>query len=198
MYTHIRSNSARRTRGLLALATATAATVGPGALHGTVPTEVTVVGMTVTGFDATVAAQNGYEIRTDSAGRQYSAPQGSSTLAPAPGDLSVAPYNVVTGNCGSSYVYLYDIGDKKYRVSTGFGVVAPAVGYTWSANVVGPRYNTTHRWTGGLFFRRTWQGAAVSLVNVAGVHTARASGWAVLSNGAICRSLGPIDNEAIF
>lgn len=53
----------------------------------------------------------------------------------------VAPQNLVTGSCGSSYVWLCDIGDKKYQVSTAFGVTVSAVQYNWYADVIGPSYN---------------------------------------------------------
>lgn len=157
---------------------------------------VTRVDMVVAGFDAATAKAHGYTITTNAKGQQISVPTAAAATSSATG--SATPDNVVSGNCGSSYVFLYDIGSKKYRVATGFGVFHSAVGYLWRANVIGPRYNYTHRWSGGLLLRRTWSGSAVGLVNVAGFHTVKASGYTALSNGAICYSLGPIDTEAIY
>ncbi len=52
----------------------------------------------------------------------------------------VTPQNIVPGNCGASYVWLFDVGDKKYQVSTGFGVTVSAVQYNWYATMIGPNY----------------------------------------------------------
>lgn len=65
------------------------------------------------------------------------------------------------------------------------------------ADVTGPNYSYRHTWGDGPFFANVWQGNAVGLVNVGGWHSARVSGHAVLSNGAICTSLHPIGTEAI-
>lgn len=152
------------------------------------------VPMTVVGYDEAVARANGYTIRFTADGTPYSV-KSTTRLGGAGG---VTTQNLVTGNCGSSYVWLYDIGDKKYQVSTGFGVTVSAVQYNWYANVIGPNYNYTHTWGGGLWFSNTWSGTAVGLVNIGGTYTVKATGHAVLSNGLICNSLGPIANESIY
>jgi hypothetical protein len=46
------------------------------------------------------------------------------------------PDNTVHGNCGSSWIYLYDKSDNHpLRFTTGFTVKLPAVGYKWNATV---------------------------------------------------------------
>jgi hypothetical protein len=140
--------------------------------------------MTIVGFDPKVAAANGYPTTAPSAAR---------------GSLSTLDdTGIVTGNCGSSFVTLKDVGVRKYTVITGFGVPYAAVSYSWSVNVVGPNWNKTHPWGGGLAFRTTWEGTVTNVVGTGGWCSAKASGTAVLSNGWICKSGGPIANETIY
>jgi hypothetical protein len=77
-------------------------------------------------------------------------------------------------------------------------VTVSAVQYNWYATVIGPSYNYTRTWGGGLWFSNTWSGAAVGMVNIGGRHTVQATGHPVLSNGLICSSLGPFGNEAVY
>lgn len=133
--------------------------------------------MTVVGFDPEVAAANGY---------------------PAVPPVSAFSTDVVTGNCGYSSVSLRDVGSKKYTVVTGFGVAPAAVSYTWSVRVTGPKWDKTHRWSGGLALRTTWQGQVTNVVNTGGWYVAKATGTAVLSNGFVCSSGGPVTEEAIY
>jgi hypothetical protein len=76
------------------------------------PTVTTVTAMHVIGFDRDVAKANGFEIRTGADNKEY---------AVAAGDVS--PANVVSGNCGFSYVYEYGIGNRAIELYTGFSVV---------------------------------------------------------------------------
>lgn len=187
---------------LALLATALVAAGVPSASWGAVEppspdnprlVSTTTIPMTVVGYDLAVAKANGYTIKFTADGTPYSVK--TNRLLTSGGATT---QNLVTGNCGSSYVWLKDIGDKKYQVSTGFGVTVAAVQYNWYANVIGPNYNYTHTWGGGLLFANTWSGTAVGLVNNGGYHTVKASGHAILSNGLVCNSLGPIDTQAIY
>lgn len=107
---------------------------------------------------------------------------------------------VVVGNCGSSYVFTYDIGPKKYSVETGFQTTIPSISYSWKVDVIQPAsaYNYTHTWGGALALRTVWGGVAVGTVSNGGWATARASGWSLLSNGLICDGLGPIDSTPVY
>ncbi|MDQ2738465.1 MAG: hypothetical protein M3Y35_07605 [Actinomycetota bacterium] len=71
--------------------------------------------MHVGGFDAAIARKNGYVVKTDSEGRQYSVKAGvrSST---------VHPDGSVTSNCGTSYVNEYAIRNRAVELYTGYGV----------------------------------------------------------------------------
>jgi hypothetical protein len=74
------------------------------------------------GFDASVAAAHGYEIRTTPDSKQYSVPKGASAV--------VTPHNVVGGDCGTSWVWEDGIGNLSVSLDTGFNVytgVGPAL-----------------------------------------------------------------------
>ncbi len=152
----------------------------------------TTMPMTIAGFDTKVAAAHGFAIRTDSKGRLVSVPVTASAKA------SVSPNNMETGNCGSSWVYIYDVGVKKYRVDTGFGVQTSAINYTWYVNIVGPHYDITPHWQGGLAFSTVWSTSYYGTVSYGGTYSAKAWGQATLWNGSVCVSMGPIDNQAIY
>src|SRR5689334_5318598 len=107
---------------LVSVLLAAAAGGATAAAAATTPrsTITTVTAMHVIGFDKTVAQANGYEIKTAGDGKEY---------AVAAGDVS--PANVVSGNCGFSYVYEYGIGNRAIELYTGFSVVRGAVDYSW-------------------------------------------------------------------
>lgn len=152
--------------------------------------------MYVVGFDASVAAANGYEIRTDSQGRQYSVKIGSTA--------KVSPYDtgIINGNCGTSYITFTSIGNNKANFQTGFGVfLGAAVYYGWYVSITNPFGSTAYSWGGGLFFRSTWESPVTTYYTpyfgytIAAVST---SSYATLSNGAICYSGGPQASDYIY
>ena len=160
--------------------------------------------MVVVGFDPDVARANGYEIGTRPDGTQYAIGADTSAAAVSPSQIAlpegVSPANVVTGDCGSSYVNLYDVGTRKYRVDTGFGVYWPTVAYTWSTNVIAPSaaYNYTHRWHGLLAGNYSFPMTSTATISRGSWTTAKTAGYTTHANGNICRSLGPISTEAIY
>src|ERR1700760_546612 len=91
-----------------------ASTAAPAGTRVTVP-------MTITGFDATVAKAHGYTIRTNAQGQQYSVKSGAAA--------AVSPNGVIDGNCGTSYIYEYAVGNHAVDIQTGFNIDAPAVAY---------------------------------------------------------------------
>lgn len=161
-------------------------------------------------FDPKVAAQHGYELRTNTKGQlvtaKVGAPIETGTVLPAglpgagetPAAGTVSPMNIVTADCGSSYAWLYNDQNAKYHFSTGFGVTTSAVAYTWRAQVYSGGYIRTWNYNGGLALRRTWEGTGqVYTTNPGKLHTADASGSATLANGVICVSGGPSDQQYI-
>jgi glutamyl endopeptidase len=109
------------------------------------------------------------------------------------------PNGVVTGDCGSSYVYVQDkANDHPVRMTTGFSVVLPAIAYSWLAQVTGPNYNYTYESSGDLAFDSTWNGSHDSTLDYTeGIYSAAVSpdSFAELLTGDICFSLAPTDTE---
>jgi hypothetical protein len=187
---------------LIALATAsllTSGTVGAAVASEPDSTETIEMPMVVVGYDREIAEEHGYEIRTSPDGTEYSVLKGTpESVTPARAG-AIQPMGVVTGDCGSSYVNIYNPAARRYTTTTGFGVYTAAVGYTWSVNVVGPNYNYTHRWHGALALNKVFHmSSSARQVTNRGDYTAKATGWTTHVNGAICRSLGPIDVEYIL
>ena len=153
--------------------------------------------MALVGFDREVAAANGYEIRTDAQGVEYSVPIGTPSQETLGGGL-VTPQTTVTGNCGSSYVELYDVGTLRYHMKTGFGVTQAVVSYSWSVTITGPAYSRTYSYGGGLLLRNNWDATQTANVVNGGWYSAKAVGSATTPAGAVCASLGPISTEPIY
>jgi hypothetical protein len=137
----------------------------------------------VVGFDARLAEEAGYSVRTDAHGRQYLVGRDQTAVAES--------YGRVYGDCGWSEVYISKRG-MGYSINTGFGVNRPAVRYQWAVDVYGPQ-GWRKTWGGGLLFRREWHGTANHGVSRRGRYTALVTSpsYAVLNNGAICQSLHP-------
>ena len=164
---------------LAALVLAILIPAGPALAARSPGADSVVLPLTIVGFDPAVAAANGYPTSP-------------------PVFVSPAATDTKTGNCGFSSVSINDVGVRKYTVNTGFGVPYAAISYSWAVNVVGPNWNVTHKWGGGLAFRNTWEGTVTNVVSTGGWYTATASGTAVLSNGWVCRSAGPSARETIY
>ncbi|MBO9556618.1 hypothetical protein [Cellulomonas sp.] len=150
--------------------------------------------MVVVGYDPDVAKAHGYAIRFTAEGMPYAVKSGPHLTT----GRGATPDNIVTGNCGSSWVFLYDVGALRYSVDTGFGLVSAAVSYSWAANVVGPAYNYTPAWSGALLLKTAWSAQGARSVSLPGTYSAKSSGTAVLATGVICRSQGPVANQAIY
>lgn len=158
----------------------------------------TVVDMFVVGFDAKVAGRAGYEVRRLPDGRRYLARKGS-RYARTLSDAQALDWD--GSRCGKSYLFLTDIGRRKYRISVGFRTKGRrrATTYNWRAGVLSDGYNKTHRWRGGLRFRKGWDGSQTHGVNgpqyYAGL-THRTSHYTT-SLGLICRAGEPSDSRYI-
>jgi hypothetical protein len=95
------------------------------------------------GFDPETAAENGYDIRTDSEGVQYSIPESTpegsmdgAVYGPGQRDDVVQPYDTVGGNCGTATL-------------------------TGAGNSFFTAYNITDPWVGGPV-KHTWRVAVSS------------------------------------
>jgi len=77
------------------------------------------------------------------------------------------PNNTAFGDCGYSYTYLYNWGNRTYRLAVGFHVDAPAIDYSWSAYVNGAGntyYDYHYTAGGGLAFSSDWAGGHTGTV----------------------------------
>jgi hypothetical protein len=154
-------------------------------------TRVTVP-MTITGFNAAVAKAHGYTIRTNAQGQQYSVAAGAAN--------AVTPDNVVDGNCGTSYIYEYAVGNAAVDIQTGFSITTPAVAYYWKYWMRDGGGTSSHTHGGGLALRKTWdtddrwgaltRGHATSWVDT--------GSDALLANGGVCTSGGPSASATIY
>jgi hypothetical protein len=140
-----------------------------------------------------VAAANGYQITSAADGTQSSVKIGG---APA----LATPANVIDGNCGSSYVYEYGIGDKAIELYTGISVVLPVTTGHWQVRLSD---------RGGVGFRNysvppnggIWQIDRVIgglTPGPAQANVVTAASFVVLINGGVCYSGGPSDSTVIY
>jgi hypothetical protein len=163
----------------------TRVTASPDGTRVTVP-------MTIAGFNAAVAKAHGYVIRTDAQGRQYSVRAGASD--------AVSPDNVIDGNCGSSYIYEYAVGNHAVDIQTGFNITTPAVAYWWKYWMRDRGGTSSHTHGGGLALRTSWSdderwGALTPGFATSWVDT---GSDAILDNGGVCTSGGPSASTTIY
>jgi hypothetical protein len=156
--------------------------------------------MTVKRFDPDVARAHGYEIVPLADGRLRSVP------IDGPAGVSGASQNVVNGDCGESWILLFDeVGTRgRYDIDTGFRVIGPAVDYKWMVHVEkagAPRRNRNH--PGG----RPLNGRTAETLSIKGPsfgegrHRATivpTDSFVILANGAVCYSGGPSDEAYIY
>lgn len=147
--------------------------------------------MHVGGFDPAVARAHGYEVRTSPDGTQYPVKSGSSA--------TVTPDNVVSGDCGFSYVYEYGIGNRAVELYTGYSVVSSVYQWYWQVRLDDRGGSSYRNWAGGAN-NGIWQvdqvvggltrgGARATVISYNSV--------AFLDNGWICYSGGPFATTTI-
>jgi hypothetical protein len=155
------------------------------------------VPMKIAGFDAAVAQAHGYVIRTDARGRQYSVQAGAAAAA---SPAAVTPDNAIGGNCGSSHLYEYAVGNHAVDIQTGFNVNTPAVAYWWKYWMRDPGGTSSHTFGGGLARRTSWADDS----RWGALTPGPASAWvdtgsdALLENGDVCTSAGPSSSATIY
>ena len=144
-------------------------------------------GMTVKGYDRAVAEANGYEIRTRPDGTEYSVKKG---------EMSTQGSTTLTGNCGLSWVELWDApgsGVADYR--SGFKVTPAAISYSWWAIIRDFNGTSNRTRSGPLAARKDWDTGWERLGLFSGGNawaTVIPEGsYALLVDGTICGSAGP-------
>lgn len=160
--------------------------------------------MVAKGFDAQVAAANGYKIVTNADGTQASVPVTAAAAAQkqqAVGALSaiqgrtgiVTPDG--TGNCGASWASGVKAANDTVKFSTGFQVDLAATHHTWTVYATGAI--TGNSWTtsggGPATGGQSWTGAIPSVIGpgVGGVPFLSANASVILVDGTVCYSDGP-------
>jgi hypothetical protein len=199
---HRRKNTGNAARpwSLMAKAAVIVAVAGLGVL-GSVSTasaethtgRLVYTAMHSAGFDANVAAAHGYEIRTTADGKQYSVLKGAAD--------NVTPFNVVTGDCGRSWVWEDGVGSARVLLDTGFNVYTSTVGRQWNVILDDNGGTSTQGFSGGATgaywdSSRTvgglTRGPGYAHINSNG------SNFAILSDGNVCYSGGPSDSTTIY
>ncbi|MBG6056432.1 hypothetical protein IWX81_002869 [Salinibacterium sp. CAN_S4] len=132
-------------KGLAVAAVLTFVTTAPAAAAD-IPSDPTALKSTVTtamvshGFDENVARDNGFEIRVNSVGEQYSVPvsESAKTLveqniaaSAGPGSPTTRGSGQVFGPCGSSTIYLYKSGLSVLKIQTSYSVNLPIQFRQW-------------------------------------------------------------------
>jgi hypothetical protein len=156
--------------------------------------------MHITGFNAAIAKAHGYEILKNSKGQEYSVKIGSRTT------FSPASNPVVTGNCGSSYMYFKAIGHRsqspRYGASydSGYFVIHPTLAGEWymyfvDRDGVGDinNYNATNGSSGWSQSGTTWHtptGYAYGEVST--------SSYVIMDDGGYCVSGGPWESTNLY
>jgi hypothetical protein len=171
-------------------ATAASAAAAPSA-PASAQVVKTVVPMHIIGFDPAVARAHGYVIRTDSHGRQYSVKAGTKA--------GIIPRSVVYGDCGDSFLYYFNLGNRTVAVNTGFDVNFPAVYYWWKYYMVDKGGTSSHTHSGGLLLADSWSTRDQWGGMTPGPSYAFVAGnsYADLADGAVCTSGGPSDSITI-
>jgi hypothetical protein len=184
--------SRRAVTALLGLMGTLALVLAPGTEAGAAPVTTERATMHIVRFDPAVAAANGYTIKTDAKGQQYSVKNGSSEVA--------TPSNTVYGNCGASWVYYNAIGNSSATISTGFALYYPAVSYWWFVRINDAGGQNNHIWAGGLNSLFGWSAfkTVPGLSHGLSVATVSTASSAILANGGVCTSGGPSDIDYVY
>jgi hypothetical protein len=171
--------------------------------------------LTVTGIDDAIAAsagnkviiKNGYKILLSGVTGVEIARIPVKSSSP---QIDLTPKNAVSGNCGTSYFYLQNIGKGRYQFSTGFDLVTgKAKDFSWQIQVssqwfypnsgsynfdwsdTGPMFATAH-WTSGWKVDR-------SSAPYGSLHLGRVvKGFAYRTDGVICSSGFPNASVNVF
>jgi len=146
------------------------------------------------GFDASVAAAHGYEIRTGPNGKQYSVPKGSPRA-------TVSPFSNITGNCGESWVFEDGIGNASVSLDTGYAVYTAVVARQWRVVLSDNGGQSTQNFSGGgTGAYSAWIKTIGGLTRGPGSAVIRSNGsnFAILRDGNVCFSGGPSDSTTIY
>ena len=146
--------------------------------------------MILTGYDVAVANAHGYQIVTVN-GQEKSVKVSNHAIHQADATLVKAALTpVVTGNCGTSFLYYAAHGGKKATLYTGFDILRlPTVHFTWEVKVTDKVGTGLLTWTGPHTPVFSWDITATTTHTTVGYSVAQVStGIAVLEDGSVCNT----------
>src|SRR5206468_294222 len=111
----------------------------------------------------------------------------------------VTPFNVVSGNCGFSYVYEYGIGNRAIELYTGYSVISDVIRWHWQVRLDDRGGSSYRNYSGGANLG-IWQvDQVIGGLTRGGARALVIPGqsWTLLDTGAICTSGGPFDDTTI-
>lgn len=113
----------------------------------------------------------------------------------------VRPQNVVSGDCGISWMYLFNYGSHDYATWTGYSVEAPVWFFEWFSvvNGAGNTYYEEPFYDNGGSNDGTWSTENYGTVPAADMYEAAVDppSYAFLSTWQVCVSYGPFDDTYI-
>ncbi len=171
-----------------------------------VPTQPPVVSSPMTNIPVTAvtSAGHGESTVTLADGANLQVPTAVAADLPIAGkEAAASPANTVTGNCGSSYVYLFPDGSTGVSGITGWVVTSPAYYYEWGNEVDNTTINssTWFEWENSV--SGTDWGTNYTMPSGPGFYTAvgvgvypSLTGYVFTSTG-VCASLGARDTQNV-
>ncbi|RFA19989.1 hypothetical protein B7R25_10450 [Subtercola boreus] len=150
--------------------------------------------MTIHGFDADVAAENGFTIITNAEGIQESIPVSDSAKALVVAAAQEGHQNTgtLTYSCGSSWLTMTRAGSTSVYFNTGFKVYLPTLWHSWAVDMFSSRGGYSVGLDGGPTPPVWDDGWTINVGSSFGTHgNVRPGSFAVLTNGAFCYSNSP-------
>ncbi|GII25935.1 hypothetical protein [Planosporangium mesophilum] len=184
---------------------ATAAVVGataliPAAAASAAPTtaETFQAQLVVTGIDQQVANRNGYKVIVKD-GKLDTVKVANHPITQEP-VVTTMDNPVVTGNCGTSFLYYAAQGGRKAQVYTGFDLTtaAPMFAYDWTVAVTDNIGVGSKPW-GGPHVGYSWDDTWTTSHGTTGYSWAQVTnGHAYLADGRTCNTLGPWQSTNLY
>lgn len=144
--------------------------------------------MTFGGFNAEVAAANGFEVVTNPDGTQSSNPVTSEAKKQI--DSSIGPFGTVPGSCGTSTVSAVKLAGDTVAYHTGYSVPFPVYERSWRVNIQSiTGWNAHPSWGGPT--AANWYTEGTAWIVGPGVAVVPVTAFVTASNGRTCYSGGP-------
>lgn len=165
------------------------------------PSDATVnarVDMVVTHIDQKIANKNGYKVIVEN-GKLTSVKVANHSISQTP-VVTTLSNPVVTGSCGTAFLYYAAQGNRKAQVYTGFDLttMAPMIAYDWKVSVTDNIGVGSRSW-GGPHVGYSWDTHWTTSHGTTGYSWAQVTdGHAYLADGRVCRELGPWQSTTLY